>query len=74
MKKAFVTAGILALSITPTASFSDHLIPKESEIRAAGNLNHTDRSGADLKGVNLNNAFLLNANLSGADLSGADLN
>ena len=68
MKKALAIAGILALSITPTASFADHLEPKESEIRAGGNLSHTN-----LRGRNLSNASLFRADLSGADLSGANL-
>ena len=37
MKKALAIVGILALSITPTASFADHLEPKEGEIRPGGN-------------------------------------
>ena len=49
MKKALAIAGILALSITPTASFADHLEPKESEIRPGGNLFHTNLSSADLR-------------------------
>ena len=65
MKKALAIAGILALSITPTASFADHLEPKESEIRAGGNLSHTN-----LRGRNLSNASLFRAALWGANLSG----
>ena len=68
MKKALAIAGILALSISPTASFADHLEPKESEIRAGGNLSHTN-----LRDANLRSAILTVADLSGADLSGADL-
>ena len=83
MKKALAIAGILALSITPTTSFADHLEPKESEIRPGGNLAHTNLRGADLFGADLSNAILMganlmgaylrDANLSGAKLSGADL-
>ena len=78
MKKALAIAGILALSITPTVSFADHLEPKESEIRAGGNLAHTNLrngnlSGVDLGGANLSGANLWSANLSGANLSYADL-
>ena len=65
LKKALAIAGILALSITPTASFADHLEPKESEIRRGGNLSHTNLSGANLRDANLRDA-----NLSRADLSG----
>ena len=65
MKKALAIVGILALSITPTASFADHLEPKESEIRAGGNLSHTN-----LRGRNLSNASLFRAALWGANLSG----
>ena len=68
MKKALAIAGIFALSITPTASFADHLEPKESEIRARADLAHTN-----LRGRNLRRANLSSANLSGADLTGADL-
>ena len=53
MKKALAVAGILALSITPTASFAFHLEPKESELRPVGNLAHTDLSHADLTGADL---------------------
>ncbi len=88
MKKALAIAGILALSITPTASFADHLEPKESEIRARGNLFHTNLRGrkltnadlfranlrlADLRGANLRRADLRRADLRRADLSGANL-
>ena len=83
MKKALAIAGILALSITPTASFADHLEPKESEIRFRGNLAHTNLRGrnlsraflsnADLFRANLRGARLFDANLSGADLSNASI-
>ena len=73
MKKALAIAGILALSITPTASLADHLEPKESEIRPGGDLAHTNLSGANLSGANLSNANLSNANLSNANLRDADL-
>ena len=68
MKKVIAIAEILALSITPTASFADHLEPKESEIRPGGDLAHTNLSGRNLSGADLSGA-----DLSGADLSGADL-
>ena len=78
MKKALAIAGILALSITPTASLADHLEPKESEIRPGGDLAHTNLSrfrlsGANLSGANLSNANLSNANLRVANLRDADL-
>ena len=73
MIKALGIAGILALSITPTASFPHHLKPKESEIRPGGNLAHTNLSFADLFGANLSDARLNGANLSFADLSDANL-
>ena len=83
MKKALAIAGVLALTITPTVSFADHLEPKESEIRPGGNLAHTnlfraslsgaDLSDANLSSINLRSADLSGANLSGAELSGADL-
>ena len=73
MKKTLAVAGILALSIIPTASFADHLEPKETEIRPGGDLAHTNLSRADLFGANLRVANLSNANLSGADLGGAKL-
>ena len=65
MKKALAIAGILALSITPTASFADHLEPKENEIRPGGNLAHTNLSGRNLRGADLSNAGLMLADLSG---------
>ena len=78
MKKALAIAGILALSITPTASFADHLEPKESEIRAGGNLAHTNLRRrnlrrANLVGADLDGADLRRANLSGTSLSGTSL-
>ena len=73
MKKALAIVGILALSITPTASFADHLEPKESELRPGGNLAHTNLSRFWLRGANLSSADLSSANLSGADLTGANL-
>ena len=53
MKKALAIAGILALSITPKASFADHLEPNESELRPSGNLDHTNLSGTNLTGARL---------------------
>ena len=69
MKKALAISGVIALTITPTTSFADHLDPKESEIRPGGDLAHTN-----LRGRNLSGAFLDNANLKGADLTNAKLN
>ena len=73
MKKALAIAGIFALSIAPTASFADHLAPKESEIRAGGNLAHTNLRRRNLSGADLFGAYLSNANLSNSDLDGAYL-
>ena len=78
MKKALAIAGILVLTITPKASFPDHLEPKQSEIRPRSNLNHTtlsrrNLSGADLRFTDLSNADLSGSKLIGADLSGADM-
>ena len=73
MKKALAVAGILALSITPTASFADHMTPLETEIKPGGNLAHTDLSDANLRDANLRGANLRDASLRNADLSGADL-
>ena len=73
MKKALAIAGILALSITPTASFADHLEPKESEMRPGGNLAHTNLFRASLSGADLSDANLSFINLRSADLSGANL-
>ena len=73
MKKALAIAGILALSITPTASFADHLEPNKSEIRPGGNLSHTNLRDANLSNASLFRADLNSANLSGANLSGVDL-
>ena len=73
MKKALSIAGVLAITITPTASFADHLEPKESEIRPGGNLNHTNLSGSDLSRSDLSKAKLMNTNLMNAKLSRADL-
>ena len=74
MKKTLGIVGILALSITPTASFPHHLEPKESEIRPGGNLAHTNLSFADLFGANLSDARLNGADLSDANLIRARLN
>ena len=63
MKKGLAIVGILAVIFTPRISLSDHLEPRESEIKARGNLHHT----------NLRNAYLSDANLSGVNLSGADM-
>ena len=73
MKKALAIAGILALSITPTASFSDHIEPSNNEIRHGGSLFHTNLRGRNLNGTNLSNANLSGADLRGANLSGANL-
>ena len=74
MKKAFVLAGVIALTVTPTTSFGDHLVPQKSEIKQGGNLQHTDLSGANLFRHNLAGANLTGANLSDANLSVANLN
>ncbi len=73
MKKALAIAGGLALTITPTVSFADHLEPKESEIRPGGNLAHTNLFRASLSGADLSDANLSFINLRSADLSGANL-
>ena len=73
MKKALAIAGILALSITPTASFADHLEPKVGEISPGGNLAHTNLRDANLRDADLSNANLRDADLSGNDLSNANL-
>ena len=73
MKKVLAIAGILALTITPNASFGDHLELKESEIRPLGNLAHTNLSGSDLIGANLSEVDLNGADLTFSDLSRADL-
>lgn len=84
MKKALAIAGILALSIAPTASFADHLqLDRETERRmmerrGSLNLSHTNLSGrslshANLSGANLRDADLRNANLFRADLTNANL-
>ena len=72
MKKTFTIAGILALTITPKASFAHHIEPKESEIRQGGFLYHTNLSDANLMDADLSGANLSNANLSFANLSGID--
>ena len=43
--KTLVIAGALALVITPSASYSDHLEPKESEIRLGSDLSNINLSG-----------------------------
>ena len=87
MKKALAIAGILALSITPTVSFADHLEPKDSERRPGGNLAHINLChpnrgiiggcinlrGFNLSGANLSSADLIGADLRGNNLSGANL-
>ena len=65
--------GVIALSITPIASFADHLEPKESQIRSSGNLVHTNLRGQSLSGADLRGAYLIDANLSRAELSRAHL-
>ena len=72
MKKVIAIAEILALSITPTVSFADHLEPKESEIRPGGNFAHTNLFRASLSGADLTFTNLKGANLSGANLSGTN--
>ena len=73
MKKALAIAGILALSITPTVSFADHLEPNESEIRSQTYLEHVNLRGRNLSGRSLFGSFFLSVNLSGANLSGAEM-
>ena len=79
MKKALAIAGILALSIAPTASFADHLqLDRETERRmmerrGSLNLSHTNLSGRSLSHANLSGANLRDADLSGADLRNANL-
>ena len=79
MRKALAIAGILALSIAPTASFADHLqLDRETERRmmerrGSLNLSHTNLSGLSLSHANLSGANLRDADLSDADLSDADL-
>ena len=68
MKKALAIAGILALSITPTASFADHLEPQSNQLKPGGTLFHTNMRGRNLSGFDLSGARLNNANLSGASL------
>ena len=73
MKKIFAIAGILALAIIPTTSFSGHLDAKESEIRPGGNLFHTNLRGRNLLGASLTGAFLPYADLYAAILFSTDL-
>ena len=73
MKKALAIAGILALAVTPTVSFADHLELKESEIRSGGDLAHTNLRARNLIAANLQEASLVSANLSGGDLTDANL-
>ena len=73
MKKALAIVGILALSITPTASFADHLETKEGEIRPGGNLAHANLRFRTLRDRNLSGTNLRGANLLRADLRGAIL-
>ena len=73
MRKALVIAGILALSIKPTASLADHLEPEESEMRSGGILFHTNLRGRNLSGADLSDTNLNATDLSGTDLSGANL-
>ena len=73
MKKTSAIAGILALTITPTVSFADHLEPKQSEIKVGGDLLHTNLKESNLVGANLAEANLSNANLFKINLTSADL-
>ena len=73
MKKALAIAGILALSITPTASFADHRPPNQSEIKPGGNLAHANLRKINRKRVDLSGAKLTNASLSEAMLDGSEL-
>ena len=79
MKKALAIAGILALSITPTASFADHLEPQSNQLKPGGTLSHTNLSRRNLSDVDLSGARLINSNLRGAllrntNFTGAILN
>ena len=68
MKEVLALAGLMALSITPTASFADHLEPRNHDMKPGGNLSHTN-----LRNKTLNKRDLSRANLSRADLSKANL-
>ena len=72
LKKALAIAGILALSITPTASFACDLSGVELNLSGA-NLTGANLGGANLSGAELRDATLNGANLSSADLSNASL-
>ena len=72
MKKAFLINGFLALNLTHTLSFADHLKLKESEMKPLGNLAHTNLSNFGCR-LGLNGSDLRGANFQNANLSGADL-
>ena len=87
MKKALAVAGILALSITPTASFADHLNmgvgDQFIELMLSGDLSHRDLEGVPLdtyyrlgyftpSGANLSNTNLKDADLEGLNLFNAN--
>ena len=69
MKKILTIVGSIALTITPTSSFADHLQPVYSQIRSGGFLSHMDFSGDDLSDLDLSGARLNQSNLSGTTLT-----
>jgi len=73
MKKALAIAGILALTITPTASFAGHKNCDERKIRPMSDLDHCNLENANLDNARLSEAKLSNTNLRGANLKNADL-
>ena len=56
MKEVLALAGLMALSITPKASFADHLEPRQHDIKPDGNLSHTNLRGRKFNGTNLSGA------------------
>ena len=73
MKKSLAIAGVLALSITSTASFAGHREVSPGQIRVGGNLKHANLKGADLSRRKIYSAKWDDANLTNANLQGADL-
>ena len=65
IKRTLEITGLVVLTITPTASFADHLEPKESEIRPGGDLFHTNLRRRELTKFNLRYADLRYADLTG---------
>lgn len=72
MKKTLAIAGILALSITPTPSFTYNGEPKWTEMKPGGNLHYANLRDTDLRGVNLRDARMSRTNLSNANLTGTN--